>query len=346
MIPDATPSFWARRLPVLPVLLVGAVLAAGSFAATSAFVGGDDSNDAEPSAAPSGKTGNDAVEPVPGGYQLDSEDVETFQLVLVVGKDRQDQLSQILLACAPGGTISGIPSTVASDVPIDEGAFSAESDEVEIAGRFVSSTSAEGTIQSRSADAEECGVPRTPTRWTVTCSLAVGSGDGLSLEPAGPGSCGQSSGGRGVLDEGESAADRERPVDTGPALATIDTRAGPLAVRSIAKTDEYPPECSTGADNFGCTTSTDGARIVVITLSPAPGKTAQETMDALEGEGGFSSGEALEATIEEEGFDPLQAFLVSTAADGIEIAFAYLFSEDAKSVTLAWPGNPPVELNF
>lgn len=152
--------------------------------------------------------------------------------------------------------------------------------------------------------------------------------------------------GQAGVEPGSEESPDEAP--TAPAqpqgIAVVESSAGPLPVLSIMKTDEYPTGC-VGTDEFSCTTSDFGARVVVITFGPAPGLNAQETMGRLEGES-FSDNEALDATIQEPGFDALDPFSLLSRGETIELAYAYLFSEDALSVTFTWPGNPPVELTF
>lgn len=223
MIPQPTPSFWARRLPALPVLVVAALVAVGSFVGTSATVG--------------------------------DEEAESTSSV-----DADDRAEE-----------------------------------------------SDGEVDDRTEPDESSGA--------------------------------------GGSEDDDVAAGGDFPPGRGTAFAWIDSSAGPLPVSSISKTDEYPEGCSADAQSFGCTTSTEGSRIVVIVLGAAPGMTGQETMTALERDS-FGDSEALDATIEEAGFDPLLPFNLQSAGDTLELAFAFLFTEETTSVTFTWPGNAPIELTF
>jgi hypothetical protein len=118
--------------------------------------------------------------------------VGTFQLLLIVFEEGSDVIDFITLACMPEGVIAGLPSTIAADLEIEEGKFSAESDEILIDGRFMSPTTAEGTIRALTEDARDCGVPD-EGRWMAECNLSAepyGDGGFQLEEPTGP--CAQS----------------------------------------------------------------------------------------------------------------------------------------------------------
>jgi hypothetical protein len=128
-------------------------------------------------------------------------------------------------------------------------------------------------------------------------------------------------------------------VPTGPpsTAATVTTGAGDLAVLDVRLTDRFPADCVTGQS--GCLVSA-GDRIVVVTLSSAPGRSADQTAAAL-GTGAFDS--YLDAASGER-VDLNQIFYVN-GSHRIELAYAYLPSaQPLAALTLHYPGNPPIAL--
>src|SRR3990172_316811 len=126
--------------------------------------------------------------PVAGGVQ-GNNDPQTFKLLLIVFNDNSGVIDYVELACAPQGTISGFPVTVAKDVKVAGGQFRAEDNDVVIQGQFISSTEVEGTIHALTDDARSCGVPD-EGKWTAKCDLvATKSGEGYTIEKAKSGPC-------------------------------------------------------------------------------------------------------------------------------------------------------------
>ena len=143
--------------------------------------------------------------------------------------------------------------------------------------------------------------------------------------------------------EDTSGADpTERPDteadSTAPSAgAAVSTGQGMLPIVGIELTDVYPPDCVATA-SVGCLSST-GDRIVVLDLEPADGGDPMETMDAV-------TQEAFDSTIDD-GSGVLAEGMVVAGTTGeptFEVAYAYLTVDNPTSLTLQWPGNPPITL--
>ena len=116
---------------------------------------------------------------------------------------------------------------------------------------------------------------------------------------------------------------------------SIGTAAGTLAVQSVRFTDQYPPGCSWSQPTC---LHTDGDYLAVMTLHPAPGKSAEETYDAL-------IEEYSEAYVEDGSGDPVYASVLqyTSTADTVDVVFE-LNVERPPSLTLYWPNNGPKNL--
>jgi hypothetical protein len=113
--------------------------------------------------------------------------------------------------------------------------------------------------------------------------------------------------------------------------------AGPLAVHDVRLTSRYPEGCRT-TDPAGCLTS-DGDAIVVMALRAPPGQ-AEQIMDAI-------TDQAVESTIDDGSGEPLSASIIrsTSTSDNVEVAYTFLGVENPATLTLYWPGNPPITLN-
>lgn len=130
-----------------------------------------------------------AIRPATGGFQGNNEP-QTFKLLLIVSKSGGDIIEDVQLFCAPGGQISLWDHfSVAEQVKVDSGKFTADSQDIAITGRFTSPIEAQGSIRALSDVARHCGVPE-EGQWIAKCDLAVAQqGDGYTLRPIDSGTC-------------------------------------------------------------------------------------------------------------------------------------------------------------
>jgi len=120
-----------------------------------------------------GSTGPRGSTPAAGGFGGQLQPGAKFGVVLIVLHANSDVVDFVLVGCAAGGRLGGLPTTIADAVEIDSGRFSARSADVAIEGRFTSPRKARGTIRALTQDARSCGIPSTSSAWTSKCDLRV-----------------------------------------------------------------------------------------------------------------------------------------------------------------------------
>jgi hypothetical protein len=168
----APPAPRRRRKPVVAAVVAGLVVA--GLTGVVVTLGGD---------------GDHGILPRPGAaYGMTATDpAATFRIVLVVFEGKADTIDFIQLQCAPKGELSLAGGNVAEDVRVEESRFAFRSDLLELEGRFVDHTRAQGTLRRLDADLGQCGVPEAAP-WAAAC-------DGRASPRAGGGSTIVSEGG-------------------------------------------------------------------------------------------------------------------------------------------------------
>ena len=124
-----------------------------------------------------------------------------------------------------------------------------------------------------------------------------------------------------------------------PVSHEIDTSAGPVPIVEVSLTDEYPAGC-TPSDVGGCQRVT-GNRLVLVVVGPAPGRSGQATMDAI-------NDEFFESVVHDSAGGQAFARQISRlrGGDTIDLVFDSLSVENPTSLVLVWPGASAISLDF